>query len=268
VNGVELSYLEQGTGVPVVFVHGAASDLRYWESQRQAVAQQYRFIAANFRYHGTAPWPDEGQHYSVATHAADLGAFLRQLTAEPVHLVAISYGGFPATLVAWEHPDLVRSLSVLEPALGAVLVDLPEAKPVRDEWGKAFAPIRTAAQAGEVRQAATLLFDLVNNQGPGIFEQQPEAVRQITLDNARTIPLLVSAPRPPAVSCAMLGQVKAPTLVVGGAQTAPYFALINEVVVRCMPGSRLVSIPQATHPMSRQNPAAFNETLLQFLAQH
>jgi pimeloyl-ACP methyl ester carboxylesterase len=43
--------------------------------------------------------------------------------------------------------------------------------------------------------------------------------------------------------------------------------LINEVVVRCIPGSRLVTIPKATHPMSIQNPAAFNEALLQFLAQ-
>ena len=152
--------------------------------------------------------------------------------------------------------------------MGALLADIPEAKSVRDEWGKSFAPIRIAAQAGDVRQAATLLFDLVNNQGPGTFERQPETVRQITLDNARTMPLLVSAPRPPAVSCTTLSTVKAPTLVVRGEHTARYFAWITEVVARCIPGSRLASIPQATHPMSRQNPAAFNETLLQFLAQH
>jgi hypothetical protein len=40
VNGSDLSYLEQGTGAPVVFIHGAVSDLRYWEPQRQAVATQ------------------------------------------------------------------------------------------------------------------------------------------------------------------------------------------------------------------------------------
>jgi hypothetical protein len=60
VNGVELSYSEQGSRAPVVFVPGAFSDLRIWEAQRQAVAQQYRFIADNQRYYGTAPWPDEG----------------------------------------------------------------------------------------------------------------------------------------------------------------------------------------------------------------
>jgi pimeloyl-ACP methyl ester carboxylesterase len=54
----------------------------------------------------------------------------------------------------------------------------------------------------------------------------------------------------------------------GGEQTRRYFALINEVVVQCIPGSRLVTIPQATHPIPLQNPTAFNAALLQFLAQH
>ena len=53
VNGVDLSYIEQGRGTPVVFVHGAWMDLRYWEQQRQAIAMQYRFIAYTLRYHGT-----------------------------------------------------------------------------------------------------------------------------------------------------------------------------------------------------------------------
>ena len=38
VNGGDLSYIEQGTGAPVVFVHGAWMGLRYWEPQRQAIA--------------------------------------------------------------------------------------------------------------------------------------------------------------------------------------------------------------------------------------
>jgi len=90
VNGVELAYSEQGAGTPVVFVHGAWMDLRYWEPQRQAVATQYRFVAYSLRYHGTAPWPDAGQHYSHATHAADLAAFIHQMHAGPVHLVGLS----------------------------------------------------------------------------------------------------------------------------------------------------------------------------------
>ena len=268
VNGVDLSYLDQGTGAPVVFVHGAFSDLRFWEPQRQVIAQQYRFIAYNYRYHGTAAWPDEGKDYSAATHAADLAAFIHQLNAGPVQLVGLSYGGLLATLVASEHPELVRSLTLAEPGIEALLADIQEGKTVLDDWGKALAPVGGAVKAGDAVQATKLFFDVVNNQGAGAFDKQSETVRQMILDNARTVPLLIAAPPPPAVSCATLGGVKAPTLVVGGERTLRYFALINEVVVRCMPGSRLVTIPQATHPMSIQNPAAFNEALLQFLAQH
>lgn len=267
VNGVDLTYLDQGTGAPVVFVHGSFSDLRFWGPQREAIARQYRFIPLTQRYFGTTPWPDDGKHYGDTTHAADLAAFLRQINANPVHLVGISYGGVVATLVALEHPDLLRSLTVLEPGLVSLLADVPEAKPEIEERRKAFQPIVTAAKAGETVQATKLLFDWVNNEGAGAFDKQPETVRQMFLDNARTVPLALSAPRAPAVTCATLGGVKAPTLVAGGERTRRYYSLINEVLVRCIPGSRLVTVPKATHPMSIQNPAAFNEMLLQFLAQ-
>ena len=87
---------------------------------------------------------------------------------------------------------------------------------MRDAWGQAFEPIRTAAHAGEAVQAAKLFFALGNNQGAGAFDTQPEGFRQMILDNARTVPLQLSAPRPPAISCAIAGGVQAPTLVVGG----------------------------------------------------
>jgi hypothetical protein len=44
-NGTELPYVSQGSGVPVVFVHGAVANLRFWEPQRAAFAKQYRFIS-------------------------------------------------------------------------------------------------------------------------------------------------------------------------------------------------------------------------------
>jgi hypothetical protein len=49
INGVTLPYLDQGQGAPVVFVHGAFSDHRIWEAQRQAIAARYRYIAFDQR---------------------------------------------------------------------------------------------------------------------------------------------------------------------------------------------------------------------------
>ena len=207
------------------------------------------------------------QHYAATTHAADLAAFLRQLNTGPVHLIGLSYGGTVAALVAVAHPEMLRSLTLAEPGLGTLLADIPEAKPALEEWMQARQSLLAAVKAGEVTRAVKLFFELVNHQGADTFEKQPDLVRQIFLDNARTVPLALAAP-PPSITCAMLRSVAVPTLVVGGAQTLPFFALVNEVAVRCIPSSRSVSIPLATHPMSYQNPVAFNEALLQFLAQH
>jgi pimeloyl-ACP methyl ester carboxylesterase len=264
VNGVELSYVDQGMGTPVVFVHGAWMDLRYWQPQREAVASKYRFVSYTLRYHGTGPWPDDGRHYSTATHLADLTAFIRQLDAGPVHLVGLSMGGRLATLVALEHPDLLLSLTVLEPPLDDLLDDRPEAHSARDEWQKGFEALRMAAQAGDAIQATKLFYDLANNQGPDALDAQPELFRQMVLDNARTVPLALSA-RPPAFSRAALGRITVPTLVVSGEQSPRSRILIDEIIAKCIPGSRLVMVPAASHLMSYQNATAFNTVLLEFL---
>ena len=93
VNGVRLSYVEQGSGEPIVFVHGAFSDLRVWEPIREEIAKRYRFIAYTQQYFGTGPWPDAGKNFSIATHADDLVKFITALNAGPVHLVTRSWGG-------------------------------------------------------------------------------------------------------------------------------------------------------------------------------
>ena len=100
VNDVTLTYQEQGLGRPVVFVHGAITDHRVWEGQREAIAAHHRFVALTMRYFGIDAWPDKGANYSMKTHTDDLVAFLQLLNAGPVDLVGWSYSGPIALLVA------------------------------------------------------------------------------------------------------------------------------------------------------------------------
>lgn len=268
VNDADLVYIEQGTGVPVLFVHGAISDLRYWEPQQQAIAQAYRFIAYTYRYHGTSAWPDDGQQYSYETHIVDLEAFMRGLGIGPAHLVGFSGGGRVAATVAAQCPDLARSLTLVEPALHELLADLPDAQSIYEDWGKGFEESGKAREAGDIVRATKLFLEQVNNQGAGSFDKLPYPLRQMFLDNARTLPLSSAAPTPAAVTCEMLGRIKAPIIVFGGQNTVQYFSLINQILLGCVPGSRHVIIPQATHTLSYQNPTAFNNELLHFLSQH
>ena len=182
-----------------------------------------------------------------------------------MHLVGLSMGGRLATLAALQHPDLLRSLTVLEPPLDDLLDDLPESRLVREEWKQAFERMRGVAQAGNAIRATRLFYELVNDQGPGALDAQPEPLRQMVLDNARTVALALSA-RPPVLSCATLAGIKVSTLVVSGERSPRSRILIDEIIAKCIPGSSLVVIPEAAHLMSYQNPAAFNEALLGFLA--
>ena len=50
VNDVELHYLENGKGVPVIFVHGGLDDYRMWEAQIKPFSENYHVFAYSRRY--------------------------------------------------------------------------------------------------------------------------------------------------------------------------------------------------------------------------
>src|SRR5881396_2592476 len=117
VRGTDLRFVERGTGIPVVFVHGSLGTLESWGPQIDAFATRFRVIAYSRRYH----WPNaaqpDGQEYSLSLHADDLIGLIETLGLERVHLVASSYGAYVALLVTLRRPDLVRSLVLAEPPI-------------------------------------------------------------------------------------------------------------------------------------------------------
>jgi pimeloyl-ACP methyl ester carboxylesterase len=268
VSGVRLSYLGQGSGEPIVFVHGAFSDLRVWEPIREEIAKRYRFIAFTQRYFGTDEWPDDGRNFSVATHADDLAAFITSLNAGPVHLIGRSYGGGVAASMALKNPTLVRTLTLHEPALLSVLpADSEEGKAAREDRKKFVgSAVAAAVKAGDHIQAVRLFFEGVYQLGPGGFERLPQATQSMLLDNARTAPLLFGSPPPSAITCSALNTFMRPTLVTHGEKTHAYYKLINEGVSKCVRGARQVTFPNLFHDAPSRDPAAFTGTVFEFLA--
>lgn len=263
VNGTTIRYVEQGRGAPVVFVHGAISDHRYFEAQRDAVAKRYRFIAIDRRYFGTAPWPDTGVRISQETDADDLAAFIRALKIEPAVLVGPSGGANVVLITALRYPELVRALFVHEPGLRSIVTDSGDRRLVSD--ADADRPARAAAAAGHMADAARLVVD--RNSGPGSFDRLPATLKQMFIDNART--LTVPGPREPAepITCQQLGRIRVPVTITEGALTGPDRRIMDAAAHRCIAQSQLVTIPNAHHGAPRENPSAFNEALLAFLAQ-
>src|SRR6266498_1583759 len=50
-NGLSFAYVDEGSGTPVVLVHGSVSDYREWSKQMSQLARHYRVIAYSRRYH-------------------------------------------------------------------------------------------------------------------------------------------------------------------------------------------------------------------------
>jgi pimeloyl-ACP methyl ester carboxylesterase len=269
VNGVRIQYLEDGSGEPVVFVHGALGDLRSWEPVREGIASKYRFVAYTQRYYGTEPWPDDGKNFDVPTHADDLVRFITSLNAGPVHLVGWSYGGLVATTAAVKNPSLVRSLILYEPSIISVLpAESADGKAAREDQSKIFAPAVAANKGGDAVQAAKLLIEAVFQREPGGFDREPRALQTRVLDNARIMPLLFAAPAPPAITCDMLKNFPQSTLVMRGEKTQVFFALISEAISKCIPGAQLVVLQNVNHDGPSRDPAGFSAAVISFLSKH
>ncbi len=262
VETITMKYLEQGEGEPVVFIHGAYADHRAWEAQREAVAESYRYVAVDLRYHGSTPWTDDGSRYSLATHVSDVAAFVQQLDAGPVHVVGLSYGSNVGLVLAAQHPELVRSLVLYEPAFDPIVSDPDDLETLGREWGSngAFA----ASQAGDQEEAVRLFTDWITEPS-GSFETLEPSVRTVLLENSRTLPLLFAAPPDPPITCERIGQIGVPVTVMKGQQTRPAFVILSDTAHECIPDSQLVTIPDATHLAPVENTPAFNEALLSHL---
>ncbi len=267
INGFRAQYVEQGSGEPMVFVHGVPSDLRSWEPVREGIAKKYRFIAYTQRYFGTLPWPDDGKNFSIPTLADDLATFITSFNAGPVHLVSWSFGGLVAMQAAVKNPALVRSLILYEPNVISVLpAESAEGKAAREERSKMLAPVIAANKAGDAVQAAKLAREAWLQLGPGGFDREPQTVQTRVLDNARTMPLIWGAPAPPAITCDMLKNFPRPTLVMRGAKTQVSNVLISEAIGKCIPGAQLVVLQNVNHDGPSRDPAAFTGAIFEFLS--
>ncbi len=261
--GTDLSYIDSGRGVPVVLIHGSASDYRIWRSQIRPFAAKYRVIAYSRRYHTPNAWRGDGSDYAATLHAEDLVELLQSLKLGPAHLVGHSAGGTIALLVARDHPELVRSVVVMEPGLPSLLTR-EEGEVARAAREHALSAAKAAMAAGEDERAIQFLMDWVLR--PRTYRGVSPPMKAMLLDHARLLKVLLSSPPPPPdFTCEHAGALKTPMLLVEGAASVDYMVAPSRALHQCQPSAQRVAIPQATHNMQLDNPHAFNRAVLEFL---
>ncbi|MFI8229309.1 alpha/beta fold hydrolase [Streptomyces sp. NPDC085900] len=106
---------------PALYVHGLGGSSQNWSALMQELEGVVDGEALDLPGFGDSPPPDDGD-YSVTGHAR---AVIRHLDAAgrgPVHLFGNSLGGAVTTRVAALRPDLVRTLTLVSPALPEIRV--------------------------------------------------------------------------------------------------------------------------------------------------
>lgn len=261
----ELHYHEQGSGEPILFVHGSLGDYRSWGPQLEWFSQHYRAVSYSRRYHYPNLWKDDGSRYSAGLHGGDLIGFIEALGLAPVSVVGASFGGYTTLLAALRRPDLMKKLVICEPPIFPWLKEIPGGGAYWESFmGGAWIPARQAFAREDMEQGVRLFLDGV--LGAGSYARLPEAFRNRALDNARELMAETNSPDNfTQITLAQVAQVQIPTLLLRGEWSPKLFHLILDRLAACLPDCRQAEIPQASHSMAAMNPAAFNQTVYSFL---
>jgi 3-oxoadipate enol-lactonase len=127
VNGVRLFYEEKGSGKEtLVFSHGLLWSHHMFREQIAHFSKRYRVVAYDHRGQGQS---ETKAPYDMETVANDAAELIQNLGYGPVHFVGLSMGGFVGMRLASRHPQLIKSLILLETSANAEPVEnLPKYK--------------------------------------------------------------------------------------------------------------------------------------------
>src|SRR6266542_1756231 len=121
VPGGRLYYEVDGSGEPLLLIHGGLGSLRMWDGQVPAFASQYRVIRFDTRGYGQS----ETEHVPFSNRA-DAAAVLERVGERWCHLVGQSRGGMLALDLTLERPDLARSLVLVASGASGYEPELPD----------------------------------------------------------------------------------------------------------------------------------------------
>ncbi|PSL02268.1 alpha/beta fold hydrolase [Cecembia rubra] len=265
INEATFNYTDTGSGEPIVFVHGGLEDYRTWEPQIEIFSKDYRIITYSRRYN----FPNDNQlevnSFSAKTEAEDLARFITDLKLGPVHVVGHSFGGLISLFLTKSNPELVRSLTLSEPALISWLIDIPGGKVHYDDfYNKLIEPIKQAFHNKDT--VGVLRKTLIYFAGADILEKLPEeAIDQMTA-NLPEWYFMSQSPDPfPEFKRKDLNDIKVPILTISGGQTLPMLQLINKELKTILPKAPHYHLEEGTHDLWFTFPEQAGQAVLSFI---
>jgi 3-oxoadipate enol-lactonase len=245
---------DEGTGAPVVLIHGWTLDLEAWDPQAAALAPSMRVIRYDRRGFGFS----DGVPGRAADHE-DLARLLDHLGIEAATLVGLSQGARVALAFALREPGRVTAL----------VLDGPP-----DETGEAADGADEDFSIAEYRK-------MVAQHGVEAFRRAwrdhplmrlhtgDAAVRALADRVLARYPArdLAGAPdvAPPPAGRAVLARLSRPALIVNGELDTRARLRAGEALARALPAAERIVVPGAGHLPNLDAPRAYNDAVQAFV---
>ena len=259
VNGVELEFVDDGSGEPVLLIDMLIPDC-FAPLVTEPSLGHYRLI----RYHkrgwvGSTHTPPP---VSIVDHAADAAALLEQLGLSRAHIAGHSSGGSIAVQLALDHPDKVHTLTLLEPTL----VSLPLGQAFLRSAGPVFDAYRRGDRSGAFAMFASAASGLDWEGCRALLEERIPGVVARSIEDADTF-FGIELPSLPGWTFGpeQAATIHLPVLSVLGAETQPVWLEIAEFLRSSLPNVEDCTIEGAGHLLQIQRPEPVARAMADFL---
>jgi pimeloyl-ACP methyl ester carboxylesterase len=243
-DGVKIHYEVHGDGPPLILTHGYSSTSAMWKGQIEALSRHHRLVLWDMRGHGQSDYPDDPNAYSEAATVGDIAALLDTVGARHAIVGGLSLGGYMSLAFYRAYPERVSALLIIDTGPGFKKDD------AREVWNKRA--LDTADRYD--REGLAVLKSATPERATASHRDATGLARaargMLTQRDARVI--------------AVLPEIKVPSLVVVGADDAPFLAASDYMAAK-IPGAKKVVIPAAGHAVNIDQPQAFIEAVLPFL---
>jgi len=258
---VRLYYEEHGRrGTPLVLAYGIGGNADMWDVNREALAAHHRLVLWEPRGHARSDSPEDAAKFSFGRWALDLKTVLDHLGIRKAHVGGLSLGAGIATRFALRFPSRVRALMVTN---SSSAVGLPlsvenlvmRARSIEITLTKGMDAMAEYAMAANPNVSERLALD------PSARDEFYEEYRRLSpIGYANSLRALLAMDH----ITDQLPRLRMPVLLIGGDRD-PSLAPMR-VMHRKVRGSKLVVLSPASHFANRDQPEAWNRTVLEFLA--
>ena len=257
-----ITYIDTGSGEPVVMIHCSSSCAREWQSLCETLNADFRSIAVDQWGCGKSdPWGGQVD-FTLASEAAPIVNVIREI-GTPVHLVGHSYGGGVALKIAREHPELVHSLTLIEPSCFHLLAGDPQDAELLSEITTLANAVIDAVSSGNYWEGTEQFVDYWS--GTKTWAAMPHKLQMRLCQTLGKVILdfraLFNEPAEPGD----YANITCPVLVLCGEYARGPNRRIAEILADALPHVTLQMIPQAGHMSPVTHPEVVNSAILEHL---